>query len=830
MSKIAALKKKAADLEKKSPDKALAVYVELVAEMEKHPEDMDVALLNRLGDLMVKQNNISSAVEYYEKAVDYYVEGGFLNNAIALCNKILRSSPGRSTVYYKLGKISAHKGFKADAKQNFLEYADRMRKVGQMDEAFRALGEFADLCPDQTDIRLMLADQLAKAGKKDEAVEQLQILHEQLDAEGNANEAAATAARIHAIDPSVEPRTGGGAKSSGSSDDLIFIDLGDSPKAQAARRSIAKQRTTRGIGAVTTPEVGAATQPPPAEEPKKPAPRRTVEIRKPAPPPPPDPEPLVEPEPELEPEPVAEIEQVELVAEPVLEIEPTRIESEPDEEEPSERSRDDIPVSASLDPDNSGSLLGFESTSLADNTPSTQDLGGSLELEPTSLLDLPEAEPMIAPEPVLEVEDQAELDTGDAMLDIIMPGTDEELPPARPSKVNMPVLQESVELSAPLEMAEPAAEIPLAPDDLEDLARLSSNNHVVSTKSVDVLQAVVDGDPEDWGARRELAEAQLEAGNREDGVRELETAMLGYERSGDLATAMSVADEIVRIDPSSVKHHQKRVEYAYRTNDRAQLVESYLSLADALFRTGQVDKSRTIYQRVLELSPDDLRAQAALSTMPEQAPEPAAPERKSPAARKSATPSKPAPLAAAKPTPLDNDAFVNLGDWLRDDANPKDTRMVVAEEEPTGNEEADFQDMLRKFKQGVAENVEAEDYQSHYDLGVAYKEMGLIDEAIAEFQKALRGPDNRVRTYEAIGQCFIEKGQNQMAATILARALTEKGMDDDQLVGVLYLLGRAYEALGKGEEALQYYQRVFVVDIQFHDVGERMNALENATR
>src|SRR5688500_900652 len=190
MSKIAALKKKAADLEKKSPDKALAVYVELVAEMEKHPEDMDVALLNRLGDLMVKQNNISSAVEYYEKAVDYYVEGGFLNNAIALCNKILRSSPGRSTVYYKLGKISAHKGFKADAKQNFLEYADRMRKVGQMDEAVRALGEVADLCPDQTDIRLMLADQLAKAGKKDEAIEQLQILHEQLDAEGNVSEAA----------------------------------------------------------------------------------------------------------------------------------------------------------------------------------------------------------------------------------------------------------------------------------------------------------------------------------------------------------------------------------------------------------------------------------------------------------------------------------------------------------------------------------------------------------------------------------------------------------------------------------------------------------------
>jgi tetratricopeptide (TPR) repeat protein len=175
-----------------------------------------------------------------------------------------------------------------------------------------------------------------------------------------------------------------------------------------------------------------------------------------------------------------------------------------------------------------------------------------------------------------------------------------------------------------------------------------------------------------------------------------------------------------------------------------------------------------------------------------------------------------------------DDEFVNLGDWLRDDAAPKDTRMIVEEQEPTGDEEADFQDMLRKFKQGIAENVEEEDHQSHYDLGVAYKEMGLLDEAIAEFQKALRAPVNRVPTYEALGQCFIEKDQFPMAATILSRALAEKGMIDDQLVGVLYLLGLCAEARGQVDAALDYYQRVFVVDITFRDVGERLASIEGA--
>ena len=61
--------------------------------------------------------------------------------------------------------------------------------------------------------------------------------------------------------------------------------------------------------------------------------------------------------------------------------------------------------------------------------------------------------------------------------------------------------------------------------------------------------------------------------------------------------------------------------------------------------------------------------------------------------------------------------------------------MVVEEQEPSGDEEADFADMLRKFKQGVAENVDPEDYQSHYDLAIAFKEMGLLDEAIAEFPR-----------------------------------------------------------------------------------------------
>ncbi len=355
-----------------------------------------------------------------------------------------------------------------------------------------------------------------------------------------------------------------------------------------------------------------------------------------------------------------------------------------------------------------------------------------------------------------------------------------------------------------------------AGESAEPVGRAST---MLAAHSVEMLQAVVDANPADWGAHRELGEAMFDAGHREEGLLEFETAMKGYEVEGDLDAAASIADELVRADPSSVKHHQKRVEYAFRSKDKHRLVDAYLELADALFRSDQADKARVIYHRVLELAPDNARAQGALSALSD-----------TPAAgmlgSSLGTPSRP---RVSIPTPVRGE-FVNLGDLMRDDEAPKDTRMVVAEQEPSGDEEADFADMLRKFKQGVADNVDADDYQSHYDLGIAYKEMGLLDEAISEFQKSLRGVDNRVRTYEAIGQCFMEKEQFQMASTLLGRAVHEKGVGDDQLVGVLYLLGRACEELGKPAQALEYYQRIFVVDVQFRDVGDRMNAIEGATR
>jgi tetratricopeptide (TPR) repeat protein len=174
---------------------------------------------------------------------------------------------------------------------------------------------------------------------------------------------------------------------------------------------------------------------------------------------------------------------------------------------------------------------------------------------------------------------------------------------------------------------------------------------------------------------------------------------------------------------------------------------------------------------------------------------------------------------------------VDLAAWMNEGEQKKSTRMVAeGVTEPENEAQADFAEMLERFKEGVAANVEEGDFQSHYDLGIAYREMGLLDEAIAEFQKALRSTDDRVKTYEALGQCFIEKQHYPIAITLLSRALTDGRNGDDTLIGVLYMLGSACEAVGRHAEARTYYERVYAVDIRFRDVNDRLAAVEQGAR
>jgi hypothetical protein len=195
----------------------------------------------------------------------------------------------------------------------------------------------------------------------------------------------------------------------------------------------------------------------------------------------------------------------------------------------------------------------------------------------------------------------------------------------------------------------------------------------------------------------------------------------------------------------------------------------------------------------------------------------------------------PPPPPAAQPTPPpaevadsggDDEGYIDLGAMvLGSSTEKKSTRFTVAYEEPTGDEEADFARMLSQFKEKVSENLDSSDVRAHCDLGTAYKEMGLLDEAISAFQAALRASADHLPTYELMGQTFIEMGQPDAAVRSLRRAVQANTGVEDDLVGIYYYLAQAYEALGDRDSAVEFYDRVFSLDINFADVTERLREL-----
>ncbi len=765
-------------------------------------------------------------MQAYERAADLYGEQGFYNNAIALCGKILRVNPGRIQTYLKLAHLHARKNVVIEAKKNLLEYLERMNALNQLDEAFKAVKEFADQFPGNKEIRLMLSELLRASSRNEEAREQLEKLASDLEARGDSVGARKTLMRLQALDAegNLAASTSSSLESTKQpplklrSADLVFLDTSaastqpaqtsQAPKGPALDRSSRKTRAVptpsarmkpaSGLPLIEVPDVPvpppvAAGQPPLAVETSSlvDAPLELQSLR-----------------------PISDEAKLEATASgdvaKTLGFEPTGVDSLGEVRvEPLEGLELDAPTPDSVDITLSASGLDLERTSEAPTEGMEPILTDGLLTE-----DPLDASPELAADLGTALGDEVLVSHGatDAMgMDLLEPG-ESGIEPAVDEQESVTFLE--------FTSGEPSI------TDLEDR----------------VLE-----DPDDPEAHRALGEALLATGEQLRGQEELELALAGYEGREDWPRASGLVNELIRLDPNGVRYHQKRVEVGFRSGDRARLIEAYLELADALLRVGALDKALAVYRRVSEHDPGNQRALGALdalSTVEENFPPiPPPPGAAAPLARiddeaeqaveamfEAPVPPverkgrKSVPIAKPKEPEVSGD-FVDLSALIMDDDRVKDTRMRVEDEEPSGDEQQDFQEMLHQFKRGIDENIEADDFQAHYDLGVAFKEMGLLDEAISEFQKALRGPEGRLKTSEALGSSFYDKGQFAIAEAILKRAVESSGASDDEQIGLIYWLGRSQEAQGKTDPAIATYERVLAVEIRFMDVSGRMARL-----
>jgi tetratricopeptide (TPR) repeat protein len=710
--------------------KALDQYKKAIHRLEADDQP-DIGLYNRVGDLYVRVGRLHEAVEHYGKAVDLYMESELPNNAIAVCKKIIRNVPDRHDAYLRMGQIRAQQGFLPDARTNFLTYAERMQQTGDLDESFRALVEFCDLAPEDHDVRVAVAEQMASHDRVDDAVAQLSVAYHALVGRGDTMAAIDVETRIRELDPeadlsvTVEP--------SRTADELV-AGVGEDAEIVDSYGDIEIGRTFSSAGHEADDAFGEA-----------------------------------------------------------FDIERHILDGSSEEEEEAEELAGEVHHDVAADEaDEADEAVGEageeeEEVASAGFPPwaAEDDLAGVSEDMPFAGIE--EAGEAISEEEYAE-EVYAEQDSEPFDLPLMTFDDDEEIGEVVGDQ------QEETEGDAEDEDDAEPFELPLMTFDTDEESEEESDE---------------EGEP-GWlepAASSEAAEEAAEEAFEEafEGAFDEDIEEAFEEAAGDFALeeeVPSLASVRARIeeDPDDVNLRQRLVETAYRAGDEAALAEAYLGLGETLQRDGQAARARAAYQQCLQHDPANAAAHAALGQAAEQAAEPVK------------------EVAA-------HEEYVDLGALVLDDDAEKTTRFTVAYQEPSGDEQADFAKMLSQFKEKVSQNLDADDVRAHHDLGTAYKEMGLLDEAVSEFQAALRASATHLPTYELLGQTFMEMGRMDMAIRSLERAVAVDSEIEDELIGIYYYLARAYETMGRKDDALEFYDRVFSLDINFADVTERLRTL-----
>jgi pilus assembly protein FimV len=147
----------------------------------------------------------------------------------------------------------------------------------------------------------------------------------------------------------------------------------------------------------------------------------------------------------------------------------------------------------------------------------------------------------------------------------------------------------------------------------------------------------------------------------------------------------------------------------------------------------------------------------------------------------------------------------------------------------------DLAEMFGELKHDLEADVASadEDPETHYNLGIAFREMGLLDEAIGELQKACQSVDRGhafpqiMQTYTWLAQCFLDKGVPEAAIRWYEKALAVIGIDQETRTALNYELAAAHEAAGNKPLALKHFMEVYGSNIDYRDVAERIKALKS---
>jgi tetratricopeptide (TPR) repeat protein len=335
------------------------------------------------------------------------------------------------------------------------------------------------------------------------------------------------------------------------------------------------------------------------------------------------------------------------------------------------------------------------------------------------------------------------------------------------------------------EMAGPVEDVPVEEAPVAEAPPVEALHEAEAAPEAEELQS-----------HEELARGYLKAGNKDLATEEYwKASELAFFR-GDADRARELLTSLLGIEPTHEAALRRLVDITAQAGDHPAEARARFELAEVYLAHEEWDLSRAEYLRCLEIDPANDRARGRIQRLD-------------------------AVLNGDKPGAA---PVVDL-DALPDERPAASVR--VREEQPSpGDALIDLEEIIDEFKAGVSERISGEDHESHYDLGMAYMEMGLYDEAIGEFQVASKGGPMEVKCLEMIALCFLEKNEPASAARELSRALELPGYGPEETISIRYNLAVANERLGNLDRALQHFEEVYLLNVDFLKVASKVKELK----
>jgi tetratricopeptide (TPR) repeat protein len=317
-----------------------------------------------------------------------------------------------------------------------------------------------------------------------------------------------------------------------------------------------------------------------------------------------------------------------------------------------------------------------------------------------------------------------------------------------------------------------------------------------------LLETLIGKEPDNIDLHLKLKSLYVDTGDKEKAVGEYLILHELYINGGDVVNGERMIQEAHEISPEDPRLAGIVVpqgsEIAVPPSEMPSIEDYSEEIAEADFysRQGLIDEAREILERLQSLFPGDREISRRLESVSQ---------------------------------------VVEGGEKTEYAAEKKEEEPQVTEEEALAVEEiaepaldSDVLDIFNEFKKGLENELEEEDYETHYNLGIAYKEMGLIDDAIREFQRSRKDPEKFVNSSNMLGICYIEKNLYPLAIEVLKDAIEKMEDRGESYWAMHYDLAGSYEKNGNIKEALDIYTQIYGWNSKFRAVSDKIDQLRTS--